>query len=96
MEMTAAKIGRSMKKCEKHVRLPLTWPLPARRRFARRCGWLGHHLHRRAGREAHDAIHDHRVTGVQTAQHQHWSPIQDPTSTGRGCALFCGSTTQTK
>src|SRR6185312_16556527 len=67
IEITPAKIGRSMKKCEMRIAPALPLVRADGRGIARRTGFgrglLRRHLGARA--HAHEPIHDHRVVGFE-------------------------------
>src|SRR5579864_3802037 len=65
-EITAAKIGRSMKKCEMRMRLVRLRlrRVFRRRRRRRRALFFHRHLYARPG--AHQAVNNHAVRGRQT------------------------------
>src|SRR5580698_8488523 len=67
--ITAAKIGRSMKKWESMRRLSLF--LRCRRRGSRiggrRLGRCGDNSYRRTGRKLHDSLGDNRLAGAKAA-----------------------------
>src|SRR5579871_5799137 len=79
IDTTAAKIGRSIKKCEMRIaRVPRLVRFRGRRAVLRgrlsgrrRRRALFHRRHLDAGTRAHKPVHDHAVVGVESFHHAH-------------------------